>query len=354
MANLTKMKDGRYRIVVELPPDPLTGERRRKFITGSNKQDVRERANKLIAKIETGNLNNCDKLTVEGYLSEWVKVYCEHLSATTAEGYKIYINKHIIPYLGRLQLAKIKPMHIEDFYNKEYEKKYKAKTVLQEHRILHKAFYDAVKNELIAKNPCDYVKAPSPDNFQPNIYTKEDFKKLLCCVMDTPDEMPILLAGMCGLRRSEVLGLMWTDIDFENAIINVRRAAVSVKGGAKIKEPKNKTSLRTFAFSKSLIPIFKKYKGIGYVCHHEDGTPLNGKSFSHHFHDILEKNNLKLIRFHDLRHFNATMMLRLGISDKEASERLGHSTPAVTRKIYQHVLDDMDKEAATKLNEILL
>ncbi|MEG6613722.1 site-specific integrase [Pseudoclostridium thermosuccinogenes] len=346
---------GKYR----MPPDPLTGERKTKYIYGESgventrkeKQKVRALLNEFIEKIKSGDLSDLYNVTVEGFLKTWLKAHSERLAPTTANDYKNYVNNHIIPAIGSFLLKDLKPIQIEAFYNKEL-KKYKAKTVLQTHRILHKAFESAVKNGLMLRNVCDLVDAPVPEPFEIKVYDEEKFNKMLDCFEGTWLEIPVLLAGMCGLRRSEILGLRWDDIDLEKGTITINEVAVPSDKKIILKKPKSKASARTFAIPECIIPTLKKARGIGLVCPAKNGQHMNGSTFSRAFLDALKKYNLEHIRFHDLRHFNATMMLKYGVSDKEAANRLGHSQVSTTREIYQHVLEDMDKESANKLNAI--
>ena len=246
-------------------------------------------------------------------------------------------------------MDKLKPMHIKEYYASELEK-YSPKTVLQEHRILKKAFRDAVNDDILIKNPCDAVKAPSMVNeYEPVIYTDDEFAALMDAVKNTKEEIPIILAGLCGLRRSEIFGLRWSDINFKTGTMTIFNVAVPYKGNIVNKVPKNKSSLRTITMPEEVIAILKKYKGIGYVVTNK-GNQINPSTYSHTFADMLLKHGLKHIRFHDLRHYNATLMLRLGISDKEAANRLGHSNVITLRKTYQHILDEMDKATAQKIN----
>lgn len=353
-------KDNRYVGKYTLPPDPLTGKRATKYVYGSKnddsrkeKQRVRRLLNEIIEKAEQGDLSDIYKITVEGHIQNWFKIHQEKLSPTTIQGYRNYINKHILPSLGHFKLSELKPLQIEAFYQKKIKEGLNPKTVIQMHSILHKAFDVAVKNQLIAINPCDRVDRPNTEKFKINVYNEEKFNKLLDAVKDTYFELPVLLAGMCGLRRGEILGLRWKDLDLKNGTITVEQTAVVAERKIIVKKPKSETSKRTFAIPEAIIPILEKKKGIGLVCPGYKGGTMNGSTFSRLFKDFLKKNNLEHIRFHDLRHFNATMMLKYGVSDKEASVRLGHSDPSITRTIYQQVLKDMDKESANKLNNVI-
>ena len=368
---LKKRKDGRYRRKISLRKQ--TGSKKPKVIYGITPDELDKKYTDYKYNLLHGNIADSGNLTVFGYLDVWFKTHKKRVSTLTASGYENYIYNHVKKDdFGSILLKDLKPMHVETFYINEAEKDrskknkkgkiikkvigFSGKTILQEHRILHKALKQAVRNELIIKNPCDYVDAPKIEEYKVKIYNEDKFNILLESIENTEYEMPILLAGMCGLRRSEVFGLRWSDIDFEEEKISINQVAIYDKENKQwiIKEkPKNQKSRRTFSLPSEIISTFKKYKGIGLVCCNNDGSIVNGGTFSHHFSDLLKKYELPHIRFHDLRHFNATMMLKYGVSDKEAARRLGHATPNTLRKTYQQYLDEMDKTGADKLNLII-
>lgn len=352
--SLYKRKDGRWEGYV-IYTDPDTGEERKKSFYGKGKygQDVKKKMADFIEKIEAGDYSDIKNITIEGWLKRFIEVYCANLALTTKEGYQRYIEKHINPILGKLKLNEIKPIHIQRFYNKEREKGYSEKTILQEHRILHKALKKAVGDGLISRNPCDAVDAPSPEDYVPVIYTEDEFQLLLDKLKGHRMEAIILLAGMCGLRRGELLGLTWDNIDLEKGIITVEKTIVPTKtAGNIIKDPKTKKSKRTFTIPSAIIPSLKRLRGVGKLYTRLDGGDYNPGSVSRAFKDFLKENGMRHIRLHDLRHFNATMMLKYGVPEKGAQERLGHSNSTMTKK-YQHILKDMDIKSADKLNNVL-
>jgi integrase len=404
-------KDGRWVGKLPLPKDPLTGKKQKtKYVYSSvppipkskwkkdsngeliippfqkGKQEAEAKLEALIREVDSGDLSNVKKVTVSGWLRQYTDTYCDDKEDTTKDGYRIYIENHIIPAFGDILLRELRSIHIANFYKNErnaprYKTKiekgktvpimkdgepvplmkegepvigYSEKTILQEHRILRRAFSKAVADGLMSRNPCDGVDAPSPKDYKPNVYTAEDYLILLDKLLGHRMEAAVLIVGMCGLRRAECAGLDWQkSLDLNKGTIRIHETVVATSNGNKTKEPKNETSMREFAIPSAIIPRLKELQGIGKVLARIDGGEYNPGSISTMFREFLEKNNLKHIRFHDLRHFNATMMLKSGISDKEASVRLGHSSPSITRKIYQHVLDEMDKENADKLNSVL-
>lgn len=348
-----KRKDGRGEAYV-IYIDPDTGKEKKKSFYGRKKygQDAKAQRNEFIEKIEAGDYSDIKKVTVKGWLEKYLKVYCSDCEQTTKDGYENYIYNHMIPELGDLMVNQVKPIHIQEFYNNERKKGYSEKTMLQQHRILKRAFTKAFNDGLIGKNPINGVDAPSPEDFKPTIYTEDQFSLLLNKLQGHKMEAIVLIAGMCGLRRGELLGLRWEDIDFDREILTVQRSVVSTSEGTKTKQPKTKKSTREIVIPSIIIPRLKQLRGIGKIYVKKDGTDYNPSTVSRAFRNFLEKNELQHIRLHDLRHFNCTMMLKYGVPEREAQERSGHSNPTMLRK-YQHVLEEMDRASADKLNNIL-
>lgn len=373
--SIYQRKDGRW-VGKYYVTDPLTGKTKPKYVYSSSPkipkekwkrdsngeliippnqkgyQEAKRKLNELKQKIEMGDISEVSKVTVKGWLEKYLDVYCADLAATTKEGYSRYIRNHIIPVLGSIKLCELKPIHIQHFYNLEREKGYSEKTILQEHRILNRAFKKAKGNGILAMNPCESVDAPSPKEREPDVYTEDEFLLLLEKLEGHKLEPIVLLAGMCGLRRGELMGLTWEDIDFEAGIISVERNTVPTTQGVITKEPKTTKGKRRFAIPPGVLSRLKQIRGIGKIFLKDDGTEYHPSTVSRQFRVFLEKHNLRHIRLHDLRHFNATMMLKYGVTEREAQERLGHSNSEMTKK-YQHILKEMDTSSAEKINKVL-
>jgi integrase len=367
---------------INFPADPFTGKKKNpKRLTSTIKgnagrQEVKRKMDAYLKRYKDIDITNADTLTVQGWLKTYFDVYGGKWAQTTREGYDQKINTLVNPYIGDIILSRILPMHIENLYNtlrsvnrsKNLDGTanprgknpdgtdiigYEEKTLLQVHRILHRAFKKAVGDKKMEKNPCDGVDAPSPDEYIPTVYDEELFAELLDKLVGHRMEALILIAGMCGLRRGELLGLTWEDIDFENEIINVQRNRVPTKEEGVIeKDPKTKKSKRSFAIPSVIMPTLRRCRGIGKLYVRLDGEQYHPGSVSQAFSKFLAANNLPHIRLHDMRHFNGTMMLKHGVSEKEIMERGGWSTVDMVRK-YQHVLKEMDKKSADKLNNVL-
>lgn len=309
-----KRKDGRWEGYV-IYTDPDTGKEKKKSFYGKGAygQDVKQKLNEFIENLKKGNYIQTNDITVSGWLKKYIEVYCAKRAETTIEGYQRYIKNHINPVIGDIKLKDLRPLHIEKFYNQEREKGFKEKTILQQHRILSRAFKKAVGDRILSSNPCDAIDAPSPEDYEPTIYTEDEYLLLLEKLQGHRMEALVLIAGMCGLRRGELMGLTWEDVDLDNAVITINRNVVPTSKGNITKDPKTPRSKREFAIPSNIIPRLKQLRGIGKIYVRLDGKEYHPGSVSRMFKEFLEKNNLRHIRLHDLRHFNGTMMLKHGV-----------------------------------------
>jgi len=360
--------DGRLQKAIELPATYVNGKRKRnrKWVYAYSPGDL----NKLIADAKTkmgmGYYFEGDRLTVAKYLEYWLDVYCANKAPTTIAGYKNYINNHIIPAIGHYKLSKLIPAQIQEYYNSEYKKGFSGKTVLQQHNILHKAFQDAYKNNLIPYNILDKVDRPKVMEYvPPHVPTPDEVAYLLYKAEGTIHLMPILLASL-GLRRSEVFARKWKDFSiqkvrdkdgrfYDQGMLSITDVIVVAERKVICKEPKNKTSKRNIPIPDKLLPYFKKYRGLpeAFMCVNEKGQPLSVQGYSNRFSNFLKKLDLPHFRFHDLRHYLATLLLALDIDPKKAAAYIGHSSPATLQKTYQHTTWAMNVDVAKRINQIL-
>ncbi|ABB16028.1 site-specific integrase [Carboxydothermus hydrogenoformans] len=357
-----------YSVVLYLGKDE-NGKKKYKWIGGfKTKKEAEKVLAEMINKVETNNFIFPEKITLKEFLNYWLENYVRpNLSPTTAYGYEAIINLHIIPFFKNIELQKVRPIDIQQYYNSKRDE-LSGKTLLQHHRILHKAFDFAMKLQLIPNNPIDFVDSPKAKKYKAKILDLKEIKTLLNALKDTDLEVPINLALSLGLRRGELLALKWEDVNWEEGTIQIRRNLVRAGTKLILKEPKSETSIRTLKLSKTLLTMLKnhrkkqielklmlgnEYKDTGFICCKNNGEMINPSTFSHQFSDFLKKHGLPDIRLHDLRHTNATLMLKSNIPAKIASSRLGHSTVAITLDLYSHVLTDMDEEVANKIDDII-
>ncbi|MBO8170210.1 MAG: site-specific integrase [Thermoanaerobacteraceae bacterium] len=315
-------------------------------------------------------------MTFGEYLKYWLEECCKpNQTPNTYESYERNVLKHIVPALGNIHLSKLTPLHLQQFYSRSLQEGrlngkggLSNKTVLYFHRIIHSALEQAVKWQLVSKNVSRAVEPPKPKKYKPTTLTDTQVLKLLQVAENTPIYIPVLLGISTGMRRGEVLGLMWKDTDLENGVVRVTQSLAPTKEGLKFIPPKSEKSCRTISLPPSVVNTLEKHKlqqaknklrlGDAYqdnnlVCCYPDGKPINPGTFSHQFKNLLEKNELPSIRFHDLRHSHASLLVKQGVQPKIISERLGHITIAITMDIYSHVLQETDKETANQFDEIL-
>lgn len=322
-----------------------------------------------IEEIENSFERKVDNSTVAAYIQNWFKTYClPRLALNTANGYKVNIEKHIIPHIGDIRLNRLQPKDIQKMYAKLIESGLSGTSVRYIHNTLHKALVNAVKNQVLTKNAADFVEAPNVSNFEAIALTPAQAETLIAACKDTKIYIPVLLAIVLGLRRGEALGLEWSDIDFDYGTISIKRSAIYIKGQFILSGTKTKNSRRTLKLSLSMIECLKRHKtiqdtwalefGKGFnplnlVSCGRDGSPITPNALQHIFKDIVTANGLPNIRFHNLRHTNATMMLRSEVPAKIVSSMLGHSNIGITLDTYSHVMTDMQTVAVGVVEKIL-
>lgn len=293
-------------------------------------------------------------------------------SPKTIERYRQIIENNIKPSIGGYQLSKLKPLHIQSFYTdslttgrKDGKGGLSAQTVLHFHRLLHRALGQAVKWQLLARNPADAVESPRPERKEMTALDEKETAHLLKRFEGSRMHVPVIIAVTTGLRRGEFLALHWSDIDLDDGQITVNQAIEQTKEGLRFKTPKTERSRRSVALPSFVVEILQAHKreqaeirlqlGPAYennnlVFPRQDGTAWPPDSFSTAFAAFVRRSGLPHVRLHDLRHSHATQLLRQGVHPKVVSERLGHSKVGITMDTYSHVLPGMQEDAAEKID----
>lgn len=294
------------------------------------------------------------------FLEQWLEITKDSIAVPTYASYSTLSNSVIIPYFRKLgtTLEELAAKDIQQFYL-EQRKRVSGSTVIHYHAIIHKALKYAVKLDLIATNPADRVERPKKERYVASFYDADEVNALFQAARGTNLEIPILLGAFYGLRRSEVIGLKWNAIDFERNTITVQHTVTSCNVDGKnmlvaADRTKTKSSMRTLPlvpFMKERLLQQKKVQAenrklcgrsyvkdyLGYVCVNEIGAILKPNYISTSFPKLLENNGLRHIRFHDLRHSCASLMLANGVPMKQIQEWLGHSDFSTTANIYAHL-----------------
>lgn len=371
-----KQRGNTWSVIIELPKDTISNKRKQKWYTvNGTKKDAEKFLTEKLRELDTGILIDTKKMKFGDYLDYWKEKTFNNLEITTQEGYVQKIDKHIKPFLGNVYLEDLKPLHLQNFYEEKLKNgklnssgSLSARTVLAIHRIIHSALEQAVKWQLVIRNVADAVEPPKAKKYDAKYLTDKQTEELIKIAKQSDIYIPIMIAIYTGARRGEILGLSWSNVNLEKGYIKIIDNLCATKNGLIIKKPKTKSGIRTIAISKELIKVLKQhrirqmenklrigelYKDNNMVCCYEDGHLYNPKRFSAKFHELLEKNNLPIIRLHDLRHSHASLLVKMGVQPKEISHRLGHSNIGITMDLYSHLYEETDQEVANMFDKLI-
>jgi integrase len=366
--HLHERSPGHWAIIIEMR-DSATGRRKRKWhsFAGTKRQAQVECAR--LSEVKVGTYVEPSKTTLGQFLDRWLDDVRTRVSPKTHERYTQICQKNIAPLLGAIPLAKLRPEQISEAYAKALASGrlkggggLSPRTVRQMHAILKSALSEAVKWEILVRNPASAVRGPEVGRAVMRTYDLEQTAELIEAVRGRRIFIPTLLAVLGGLRRGEIAALRWRDIDLAAAQLAIVQSAEQTKTGVRYKEPKSGRG-RTVALSATLVTelrahrvqqaqellqVGKRLSDDDLVVTQADGSPLRPHSLGQEWVRFLARYGaLPRIRFHDLRHAHATHLLASGVHPKVASERLGHSKVAITLDLYSHVLPNMQADAAT-------
>lgn len=356
-------KGWRYRI--EFDTD-LEGKRKTTSKSGFLKEkDAKKALREKMNEIDLGKYIEDKKTTLESYLGEWIESYKVNLAASSYKRYKELLAT-VKRYIGKVELLKLTPLNIQTFYSKLIsEGNLSNATIVKIHRTLSLALKQAVGWNMINNNPCANIKPPKIIKKEMTVWTEEQLKQFLYECRNEHLYLHIAIAAGTGMRLGEICALRWDCVDLKKGEIIVKRSLRKIEKELIIKEPKTKSSIRKIAIANDLkdILIFlkkkqdnlikenEKYNDRNYVCAWEDdGRPYDPNYVTKNFHLLLANYDVPMIRFHDIRHTHATILLLHDVAAKVVSERLGHSSIGITLDTYSHVLPSMQKAAAEKLN----
>ena len=364
-----------WQITIELPRNPLTGKRVRKYKTVVGTKKEAERAmHEYIRELEKGYYVTDSKITIKEWVETWLEVYIiPNVSPTTLSRYQGMIKRYIDPVIGHMQVQKLNTLAVQSWVNglkisPSSGKEMAAATIKHAYHVLKGAMDKAVLAGIIPRSPCVGIMLPKGEKKAAVVYNEEQIKQLILAARDTEMELVIDMELCLGLRRGELLGLQWSDIDWENHKVSIIRNRVVVNGKSVVKEPKTASSVRTIDVPWQLMKKLKQHQAkcaenrlrLGsdytvteYIIVHPDGKPIYPEYVSQMLTKLQNKAGLPQCRFHDLRHLCASIMLLQGVNVKVAQERLGHKDITTTMNIYSHVLPSSAKDAADKIGALV-
>lgn len=296
-------------------------------------------------------------ILVKDWLAQWLKLVKCSLSPGSHSVYERRCKK-LIPLLGHYELRQLTPLIVGQIPASLQERGFAPKTVRETVKIIKKSLADAVKMKMIYSNPFDVTPMPRSESKEMRCWTKEDAQKFLASVANHKHHALFLLALDTGMRRGELLALRWLDVNLVDGYLDVRHTLDESEGSPKLKPPKTANSKRRIWFSKSAMDALLASRLNKFIWGNDPvfqgrGGFMWAKSVQSMFAKAVKKAGVPKIRFHDLRHTNATLLLAAGVGIKTVSERLGHTSVAITLGIYTHVLPGEQEAVAGKVNELL-
>jgi integrase len=302
------------------------------------------------------------------FLEYWLEVHRKFVRVNTYRIYRQYLDKHILPVLGHVRLQKLTPRHIQELYGRDLNEGYAPETIRGVHRMLHKALSDAVQWSWVATNACDKVKQPGPVRYETNPLTLEQAKTLMETAKGSRLEALLTLAVTTGMRRGEILALRWSDIDFGERSLQVRRTVNRAgKYGLLENAPKTEKSKRRIMLPQFVLDVLIEHRArqdairlkadLTWQDHNlvfstDAGNFVEGANLDRRFKRLLKEAGLPDMRFHDLRHSAATILLGRGVHPKLVQELLGHSQMSITMDRYSHVLPSMQRDMMKGLDDL--
>jgi integrase len=364
-----ELETGRWRYEIVL--GYKAGKRITKSGTAANKTEAQKAAAQALTDHARGSLAMPDRITFAEWLEKWLEGKKAKLSPNTTNRYAELIRLHINPHIGKVKVQAFKPVQLREFYAMHGQGPLAPRTVRHIHNIIHGSLETALRLELVMRNVADIVKPEiaSQDNTLKvaQSWTADEATRFIAAARgDTHYAMFYLLLAL-GLRRGEVLGLRWTNVNLEKPSVRIEEAIVSIAGKMHVTTPKTMNSRRTLRLPADVVNVLKQHKidqerthlenGIrparDYLFTSETGTPIDPNNVKRIMKRIVTVAGVRLIRIHDLRHTWASLARRAGIPLEVVSEKLGHARSSFTADVYRHTFEDEHEAAALNLIQLL-
>ena len=368
--SIRKRSDGRWEGRYTAGHDPETGKAIYKNVLGKTQAEVKDKLKKAIEETAGLDVIKAEKYTLGQWMDIWFENYAKiKVRPSSHQTYRGYIDNHIKPHIGKIPLSKLSSLELQKFYKKllgngrvkrlESQKQPKglsAKTVRNINQVISSALDLAKEQKLIATNPTDSCALPKVEHKEMQTIPAEDLAKFLREARASGVYEMYYIELATGLRRGELLGLKWSDIDFANRVIRVQRQVARINGEIVEAPLKTKNSYRNISISEDTAEVLKAQRekvDSEYVFPSPNGGPISPDSVNHMLQRVLERAGLPKVRFHDLRHTFATIALQNGVDIKTISGMLGHYSAGFTLDTYAHVTTAAQKEAANTLGNVL-
>lgn len=379
MTGSLTVKNGKYYAVLNIYEN---GKRKKKWINTElpekgNKRRAEQFLREKIAEFERMEGIVRSDILFSDYVRIWLEQIARKVDEVTMQGYQVLADGHILPYFdeAKTTLANIDYRIIQKYIDAKYKHGrldgkggLSARSLKLHKNVINQTLNLAVQSKLIPANPCQFVVLPQVARHESSFYNDTQMKNLFAALQDDPLLPLVKITALYGLRRSELLGLQWDSIDFDAKTMTIRHTVSKVTEVIAKDKTKNASSRRTFPLTDEAFDIFtsakfqeeqnriafgQEYQENNYVFKWADGHPYSPDYISHRFNDLLKKHSLPHIRFHELRHSCASMLISMGWTLKDVQEWLGHSDVKMTANIYAHLDTARKSNIAESLAERL-
>ncbi len=360
--SIHQRKDGKWRAQITL-------EGRRLSFAAKTRKECQAWIKNTQNQIDRGLIYSDTKITLKEFLAEWLTSKKPSLQISTFVHYEQLSRTHIIPYIGHKKLLELRPENIQGLYNRLLDNEVGIPTIEKTHAVLHSAFSHALKMGIIPRNPVSATIPPKKTKKEMQVLDDSQVSQMLVTAKEHRWEALYHLAITTGMRQMEILGLKWTDLDWTRKTIRVERQLVRPnEDKVKFSQPKTKHGRRKIALGSLTIKILRihnekqhteiqkageDWQENDLIFTTSNGTPIHPRNLLRNFKTLLWDSGLPEIRFHDLRHTAASLMLNHGIPVIIVSRRLGHARPSITLDIYGHLMPSMQSEAAELMDELV-
>jgi integrase len=342
---------------------------KRKSLYGKTRKEAQDKLRAALRDLDAGLDLSADRQTVAQFLEKWLAASARpSVKTKTYEGYESIVRVRVLPRIGRKPLAKVSPLDLQALYTDLADAGLSPRSIHHTHRVLHRAFGQAVRWNLVARNPCDGTQAPRAARSEMKVWTPEEAEAFLASTREHPAHALYVLALTTGMRQGELLGLKWADVDLGAGVLAVRRTLQRQRGrGLVFEEPKTAKSRRSIRLSQRAIAALRAHhdrqafdrRAAGGEWQDQDlvfcdatGGPLDPSYQTATFKRATAVAGLSTIRFHDMRHTAATILLSRGVHVKLVSELLGHATIVLTLDTYSHLIPAMHGDAAAAMDAV--
>jgi integrase len=342
---------------------------RRKYFYGETREEVRRKLNTTIHALDAGTHSDARGLTVGEFLDQWLEqVVRPNVRPWTLAGYEVHVRLHLKPLIGKIPLERLTPMHVQQLINRKIADGMKPKSVRYIRGTLRAALNHGMRWGLVSRNVAALVSNPRVEQYEINPLTPIEARTFLQSLEGNRLKALYSVALTMGLRQGEALGLRWQDIDLELGYLRVSKQLQRIDGRLQLVEPKTNRSRRSLAMPATIVRALqahregqaaekklagKDWEDSGLVFTGPEGRPLDGSAISKQFHRLLTDAGLPKRRFHDLRHSCATLLLVQGVSPRVVMDVLGHSQIGLTMNTYAHVIPELRREAADRMDQLL-